>query len=127
MDWLTGGDDGIAQAWTASFQDTINPVLGTVVLWGVIVATLLFLLTLLVAVRRRRVICPDRNVRAEVDVEEYGLPGFRHATAVVACSLFEPRTSVRCQRTCLTPRDRIVREARASHVGRDAPAMPLRS
>jgi hypothetical protein len=103
MDWLLGGDGGVVEAWSPSLSmwATANPTLAAVVIWGMLAATLLVLATLFVAVRRRRLVCPERHVDADVDIEESGFPHFRRATAVLACSMFEPRTSVRCRRVCL--------------------------
>jgi hypothetical protein len=127
MDWVTEGDGGIGEVWGPSLQGTIDPVLATVVVWGLLAASFLVLVTLLVTVRRRRLMCPEREVSADVDLEECGFPGFRHATAVVACSVFEPRTSVRCRSACLARQAEDVRARRASRAEPRDPAVPLPS
>jgi len=82
--------------------------------WGVILwagCAAIFALLLLpivgLAVRSRRFWCPRAQREVEVEFEARGLIGFRRAVAVRSCSLFDPPTDVRCERSCL---DREVRE-----------------
>ncbi len=50
---------------------------------------------------RTRVWCSAVGAEVEVEYELRGLPGFRHSSAVRACSVFEPGEAVACRRRCL--------------------------
>jgi hypothetical protein len=72
-------------------------------IWAGVAAILAVLLVPIVtkAVRRRHFWCVRAQRDVEVEFEERGLVGFRRAVAVRSCSVFDPPTQVRCQRSCL--------------------------
>jgi len=53
--------------------------------------------------RRRRSWCALVEREVEVEYDTRGLPGFRAAVAVRACSVYDPPTAVECRRRCLDP------------------------
>jgi hypothetical protein len=52
------------------------------------------------AVRPRRFWCPSAGRDVEVLFEEAGIPGCRQALRVMACSAFEPASTIACRRGC---------------------------
>lgn len=74
-----------------------------VLIWAGVAATLAVLLLSIAtqAVRRRRFWCAQVQREVEVEFEERGFIGFRRAVAVRSCSVFDPPTQARCQRSCL--------------------------
>lgn len=101
MDWPMepgGGGLDVQGAWV---QSAANVLAWGIFGWGVVVAIMVSLAALAVRVRRRRFWCDQAQREVEVEFEERGLPGFRRATAVLSCSVFEPPTAVRCRGYCL--------------------------
>jgi hypothetical protein len=114
MGWPTesvGWD--IQETWVESAASTLA---WGIVGWGAVVATVMLLAMLLVRNRRRRFWCQGARREVEVELEELGIPGFRRATSVLSCSVFDPPTAVRCHRDCLDPDRRfLVPPARTFH------------
>lgn len=72
--------------------------------WAMLVAFAVLLpLALLLSptTRRRRFWCAQSRRDVEVEFEIGGVPGFRRPVAVRSCSVFDPRSVVRCRRLCL--------------------------
>ncbi len=95
---IESGGLEIPEAWV---QSVANAFAWGIRGWAVFVAIVLFLGMLAMTVRRRRFWCDQARSEVEVEFEEHGLPGFRRASAVLSCSVFEPPTAVHCPRACL--------------------------
>lgn len=104
MDWPMEPAVNLDMAWTAWLQGVANLTAWTIPLW-ITLALLVVLIPLVVArtVRRHGFWCRLAGREVEVDFEERGLPGFRRALAVRACSRFDPAGAVDCDRRCLDP------------------------
>lgn len=89
-------------AWVHSVAEALCSGL---LVWAIVVALFLSVLTLLVVVRRRRVWCLQSQRDLDVDFQEFGLPGRRQPIAVLSCSAFSPPTRVLCDRACLHRQD----------------------
>lgn len=104
MDWPMEAAVNLDLAWTAWIQDVADVVAWTIPLWiGFAALTFLIPLALAHTVRRHSFWCRDGRREVEVKFEERGLPGFRRALAVRACSRFDPPNAVCCRRRCLDP------------------------
>lgn len=99
MGWpMESGGWDIQQAWIQSAADRLAwGIFG----WGVGVAILIFVASWAIQIRRRHFWCEETRREVEVEFEERGLPGFRCATTVLSCSVFDPPTAVHCGRHCL--------------------------
>ena len=99
MDSLIGsGAWDVQDMWVREAADAVFWIM---VGWGVVVAAVLLLATLVVAVGRRRFWCDQARREVVVDFRENGFPGFRRRVAVLRCSAFQPPTAITCCRSCL--------------------------
>jgi hypothetical protein len=106
MGWPTesvGWD--VQEAWVES---AVNALAWGIFGWGAVVATVVLLAMLVIRNRRRHFWCQGAGREVEVEFEEVGVPGFRKATTVLSCSVFDPPTAVRCHRDCLNPEARLL-------------------